>query len=357
MPTVVVRNEADYVPRERPGAVEAWVRAHLLQDPRDWPIVRHFLLITVGVVPLGAALFVPGVFRWWMAPLYWAWIFGLFVPPYILGMHCLMHRPVFRLGRRWLNHWPTWLLGPFMGVTPETYAAHHMGMHHPENNLEDDLSSTIRYQRDNLLHWLAYWGRFFFFAIFELSRYLGSRGRWARVRRMLAGELSFYALCAGLWWAAGPGPTVTVFVAPFLAVRILQMCGNWGQHAFVDPDDPGNCYRNSITCINTSYNRRCFNDGYHIIHHLKPAMHWTEMPKEFVANQAKYAEERAIVFDGIDFFQVWVLLMLRQHKALARRMVSLGDRELSEAEKLQLLHERLRPIRRELPAARVAAAA
>ena len=36
-------------------------------------------------------------------------------------------------------------------------------MHHVENNLPDDLSSTMRYQRDSFLHFLVYFGRFFFF--------------------------------------------------------------------------------------------------------------------------------------------------------------------------------------------------
>ncbi len=63
--------------------------------------------------------------------------------------------------------------------------------------------------------------------------------------------------------------TLTVFVAPVVIARVLMMCGNWAQHAFVDAADPGNPYRNSLTCIHARYNRRAFNDGYHIHHHVK----------------------------------------------------------------------------------------
>ena len=59
------------------------------------------------------------------------------------------------------------------------------------------------------------------------------------------------------------------------------MMGNWTQHAFVDGEDPGNAYKNSITCINVKYNKKCWNDGYHISHHIRPAMHWTEHPTFF----------------------------------------------------------------------------
>jgi fatty acid desaturase len=139
--------------------------------------------------------------------------------------------------------------------------------------------------------------------------------------------------------------TLVVFVAPVLLVRTLMMVGNWGQHAFVDRDEPGNAYKNSITCVNTRYNRRCFNDGYHIHHHVRATCHWSDYPAEFEDNKETYGREDAIVFDGIDFFQVWVLLMLGQHKRLAERVVKLpGAPERSKEETVAWLRERLRAI-------------
>ena len=142
------------------------------------------------------------------------------------------------------------------------------------------------------------------------------------------------------WQAA-----LVVFVIPVLTIRTLMMAGNWGQHAFVDAADPGNAYRNSITCINTRYNRRCFNDGYHILHHVKPRTHFTEYPAEFEANKAEYGRQDAIVFTGIDFFQVWLFLMLGRHDWLARRMVALpGAPVRDEAEVIRFLKSRLAPL-------------
>ena len=106
---------------------------------------------------------------------------------------------------------------------------------------------------------------------------------------MIIGESSFYLMCAaGLYLR--PMATLVVFVVPFVTIRFLMMAGNWGQHAFVDRDEPDNDFKSSITCINSRYNRRCYNDGYHIIHHIKPTMHFAEMDVEFEENRALYGE-------------------------------------------------------------------
>jgi fatty acid desaturase len=276
------------------------------------------------------------------APLYWAaWGFGL-VDRFILMLHCTSHRNLFK--NRKLNHVIPWMVGPFFGQTPESYYAHHMGMHHPENNLAEDLSTTIRYQRDSLRGWLHYLGSFLSVGLPSLARYHATHGNRKLLKRLLIGETSFWlvvlAAFAVNWQAA-----LVVFVIPVLTIRTLMMAGNWGQHAFVDAADPGNAYRNSITCINTRYNRRCFNDGYHILHHVKPRTHFTEYPAEFEANKAEYGRQDAIVFTGIDFFQVWLFLMLGRHDWLARRMVALpGAPVRDEAEVIRFLKSRLAPL-------------
>ena len=261
---------------------------------------------------------------------------------FILMLHCTSHRNLFK--NRKLNHVIPWMVGPFFGQTPESYYAHHMGMHHPENNLAEDLSTTIRYQRDSLRGWLHYLGSFLSVGLPSLARYHATHGNRKLLKRLLIGETSFWlvvlAAFAVNWQAA-----LVVFVIPVLTIRTLMMAGNWGQHAFVDAADPGNAYRNSITCINTRYNRRCFNDGYHILHHVKPRTHFTEYPAEFEANKAEYGRQDAIVFTGIDFFQVWLFLMLGRHDWLARRMVALpGAPVRDEAEVIRFLKSRLAPL-------------
>lgn len=154
-----------------------------------------------------------------------------------------------------------------------------------------------------------------------------------------------------MWWAVAIGlafvnwkATLLVFVATLLITRVAMMSGNWAQHAFVDASRPGNCYVNSLTCINSVYNRRCFNDGYHISHHWKPTRHWTEHPQELIDNLGEYAEADSIVFRKLDYFLVWVNLMLKRYDTLAEHYVPLDDRERSKEEIIALLKERTKRI-------------
>lgn len=317
----------------------------VINDVRDLPFIRLTLLLTLMVVPATIYFYYLGQASSWMAAGYWALIFGALLGPYILMLHNISHRPLFKQKYRWLAHYIGWILGPYFGQTPNTYYVHHIGMHHPENNLEDDLSCTMPYQRDSLFDFLRYAGRFYTFGAVELGSYLWRRRRFRLFRRMVIGELSYLGLVAVLFcfnWQA----TLVLFIVPVIVSRFAMMAGNWGQHAFIDASDPGNLYRSSITCINCGYNRRCFNDGYHIGHHLDPSRHWTEMPGDFLQNRERYAAEKAIVFEKIDFFIVWGLLMLKRYDWLARFYVPLGAAAPERKQIMLLLKERARRIRR-----------
>ncbi|MEZ4408224.1 MAG: fatty acid desaturase [Polyangiales bacterium] len=319
----------------------------MINDERDLPFV-HLMIGCAAVALLGVGVFFTGPYVWYVAPVYWAvWALG-FLDRFILMLHCTSHRQLFNASHRSFNQLIPWVIGPFFGETPETYFAHHMGMHHPENNLEDDLSSTMRYRRDSFAHWLWYYLSFLFGGLVSLALYHRRKKNEKLFWRTVAGELSFYALCLGLAainWRA----TLVVFVIPLVVVRLLMMAGNWAQHAFLDPEEPGNPYKNSLTCINTRYNRRCFNDGYHIHHHVKPRCHWTEYPREFEDHREEYGRQDAVVFDGVDFFQVWAMLMVGAWGSLADRFVRLpGAPERSRDEVIAFLKSRVQPIHRAL---------
>ena len=63
------------------------------------------------------------------------------------------------------------------------------------------------------------------------------------------------------------------------------------------------------------------------------------MPGDFLANQEHYAREEAIVIEGVDFFIVWLFLMLKRYDWLAKRMVDLGEPR-TIAQRIALLRER-----------------
>ena len=326
---------------DRPSSALDRFFQSLINDPRDVPFLHFIIRANLIVLPCAIYLFLPGRFSWWLFVPYEALVI-FFMGPFVLMLHNTCHRPLFRRRYHRLNYYIPWGLGPLFGETPDTYYAHHIAMHHPENNLDDDLSSTMRYRRDSIVDFAKYFTRFFF-SHFAMSSYFYRRRRFRILRRLIVGEASFYALVAVLAYFNFPA-TFTVSVMPFLLCRFGMMSGNWAQHAFIDPAHPENPYTNSITCINTAYNRRCYNDGYHIGHHIRATRHWTEMPVEFSREQAEYARHDAVVFQGIDYFGVWVCLMLHRYDWLARRYVQLGETPRSEAEIIELLKSRTRPI-------------
>jgi len=325
--------------------LDRWLLRYL-QDPRDLPFGHLMLKIAATMLPLAVVLFVPALRgAWW-----WA-VFGLFFyfsnarfkGPFGLMLHCTSHRVLFKKQHGWLNHIIPWVLGPLFGQTPESYFVHHMGMHHPENNMPEDESSTMAYERDSLRGFLHYLGDFLMLGVVRLAGYFSRRNKTTLRFRLLRGEIAYLGLVAALSFVSIPG-TLAVFVVPFVLSRVIMMLGNWAQHAFIDADTPDNCYTNSVTCINTAYNHKCWNDGYHISHHLKPALHWTDHPAHFRQHLGEYIAQKAIVFDGIHFLHIFFYLMAKRYDLLARHFVLLDGAPRDEASVVAFLRSRTQRI-------------
>jgi fatty acid desaturase len=269
-------------------------------------------------------------------------VWGFLLPPAILMLHNTMHRPFIKGPKlvAWLH---PYVMSFFLGI-PTGYREHHLGMHHAEDNMQKDLSSTLPYRRDSFLHFLVYFFRFFFLGIFEVSSYLGQAKKTKMARRLVLGEVAHYAVIAAAI-AIDVRFGLAAFALPFVICRFMMMVGNWGQHAFINVEHKNNGIANAITCINVAYNARCFNDGYHIGHHLRANRHWTELPGDFEKNVGLYAREGALVFQGIDFFMVSVLLWTGSWNALARCFVHLDGDNRSDERIIEMLQSRVKPVR------------
>ncbi|AWM33356.1 fatty acid desaturase family protein [Hymenobacter nivis] len=343
MKDLAVCTDPGYTPAVLPSRFHRFARRYV-QDERDLPFVYLLLQISLTMLPLAVLLFVPAVVgtAWWMAAgLYFFLGTFYFKGPLGLMMHCITHRPLFKKTHGWLNKYTPWVVGPLFGLTPETYFTHHMGMHHPENNMPDDESSTMFYQRDSALSFLRYWADFLVMGLPRLGAYLRRTRKRTLHRQLLRGEVAYVVAVVALAFVNLPA-TLAVFVVPVLVTRSVMMLGNWSQHAFIDANTPDNCYTNSVTCINTAYNHKCWNDGYHISHHLRPALHWTDHPANFRQNVDKYAANDAIVFDGIHYLHIFAFLMLKRYDLLAKNFVNLGGRYGSDADVVALLRARSR---------------
>lgn len=314
-----------------------WLR--YINDKRDLPFIHLLTGIHLFVIPVAILLYTPLLqgWQWWLAYIPYFYVSQMyFKGRFGLMLHCIVHRRLFKKEFQALYYWVIWIVCPFFGHTPETYFAHHMGMHHVENNLEDDASSTLRYQRDSLRGFLLYVTRFLFLGFHDTFMYFFARKRKKFYMRMTAGEFAFYVFCI-LMWFVNSKATLFVFIIPFVFARIVMMLGNWTQHAFVNPDNQED---NTINCINTVYNHTCWNDGYHAIHHIRPALHYTDIPLEFNKNKSQLAQQKILTFEGIHYLHIFLWLMTKRYDKLASHLVNVDNMFASEEEAIALMKQR-----------------
>ncbi len=332
-------------PRGPPKPVWRWLERALdgmLRDERDAVLVQDALARSVFIA-LGLLLFVPGVFSWPVGILYLALLIPNIGPTAVL-LHMVVHRSLFEKRWRVLDAYVPWVLALFFGMDPGGYLSHHVGMHHVEENMPPDRSATLRYRRDSLWHFCLYWWRFQLIGKLELFAYLAEKRRFKLFRRLLYGEIVHKGVLLLALYVNLPAALV-VFVLPHLIARWGLMMGNWSQHAFIDPAAPADPYANSVTLINCPYNVKMYNDGYHCGHHVRATEHWAEAPGGFEAALGRYAERKAVVFDGIRGFQVmWWLLMRRRYDVLARHLVTWPGGPSSIEERIAFLEARTAPI-------------
>lgn len=330
-----------------PSAFERWVDARAtpyLVDKRDVVFTRLVANIVTQLMPLTLLMFlVPTVWALALAVPYVAYLFIRFGGPVVLGLHAVTHRPLFKKRYRRLDVLMTHVVPVFFGLPPFAYRSHHVRMHHTEENSEDDLSGTGAYQRDNIWHFLHYWARFTFFGYWHLASWLIRGGKGELARNMLLGDLAIYALM-GVLTFLNPVATAIVFWIPFAMLRFFLMAGNWTEHAFVDVDNPTDAYSNSTNLLNTPYNHRAYNAGYHMIHHVVPGLHWADTVPYFRKNLDMLVAHDAILFDGIrNNQQIWWRLMRHDYGYLADHLLDLDGRRPTREAKIAFLQSRVKP--------------
>jgi fatty acid desaturase len=327
------------------GYEKFWMK--YINDKRDLPFIHLLTAIHILVIPTAIFLYTPVLqgWYWWLLYIPYFYISQLyFKGRFGLMLHCISHRKLFKKGYTWLYHWTIWGVCPFFGHTPETYFIHHMAMHHVENNMPDDASSTLAYRRDSVWDFMKYVARFLFLGFRDTFMYLFNKRRKKLYMRLTYGEWAFYLFCVGMCFV-NLHATLWIFIIPFVFARIVMMLGNWTQHSFIDETDPENNFTSAINVINTPYNHTCWNDGYHTVHHLRPAMHYTDIPAEFLRLKSTFAEKKTFIFDGIHYLHVFVYLMGKRYDKLADHLVNLnGNTFASREEAIALMKRRVQKI-------------
>jgi fatty acid desaturase len=133
-----------------------------------------------------------------------------------------------------------------------------------------------------------------------------------------------------------------LFLIPFLFARFVMMLGNWAQHAFVDANEPDNDFASNIICLNTKYNHKCWNDGYHAVHHIRPGAHYTEIPLLFKQMLPEFEKNKTFVFEKIHYLHIFFYLMFKRYDKLADNMVSINGNFQDQSDAISLLKNRTR---------------
>jgi len=331
-----------------PAAMHA-AMAPALMDKRDSIMLDLMFNITVVAIPsLIFQFLLPASLQPYSAyfgVLHIAMTYGLFVQRFILCLHYSEHRRLFRAGSVFtlLHGYCPYILCPVFGIPCGVYRLHHVIMHHLEDNIcPMDLSSTMPYQRDSVLHFLMYWARHTFAVHLELPYYAIKTQRYDVAVQAAFSDVFWFAMVYYLY-CINPTATTYTFILPYFISSFAMMFGNWSQHIFVDPARPTVDYALTYNCINHIENLYTFNDGYHIVHHINSRIHWAEMPQRFLKELPKYAEEGAITFSGLHFFQVGLYVFTGQWSALAKAYVHLTDSPMSDEEVIKMLKSRLVP--------------
>lgn len=260
----------------------------------------------------------------------------VFFQRYILTLHYSSHRQLFK--NKFINGLLPDLVSPFYGIFSGLYHTHHVIMHHKENNGWLDHSSTMPYQRDNVWHLLHYIGNHMFLEIFKLPKYVYDKFGGIKAKRFITMMLKLSAtfVVIGVTWKLNPIWCLWALIMPYIVSSFALMIGNWSQHIFINADDPSKNENLTYNCINSLNNKYSYNDGYHIIHHKYPYMHWSEMPVFFQNNDYS----NTLTFEGIGFMGVGIACLLGKYDYLYSHMKT----NLSKDAAISLLKSRLKPI-------------
>jgi fatty acid desaturase len=319
-----LREASEFLSRAYDRVIQR-VGKKVLQDPRDTPALRVMISLTLTAVPLFAIQLVLGKPRILLVIAFYLSLYGVKFQQFVRmfsASHLEAHRRHGYFSERYekvFGRYFEFFLGYLYGNAPELGRTAHVCLHHRENSGPDDTRNNMGFDRTSRIDFLWYLSDNIW-TVLGLApyAYFKARGDEKNRRRMLWGMARYYAYFAAVFiydWRIG-----TLFVlVPLLCMNFINAVTAWVQHAFCDPDNPKDYFANTVTAIDEV---NFLNEGYHLCHHHRASLHWTEMPVHFERIRKRMREAGSLVFRDLNFLGLFLeLTIFRRMDVLADKLV------------------------------------
>jgi len=319
----------------------------VLRDPRDTPALRLMVSLSLTALPIFVVQLVLGKPRLPLAIAFYLALYGLKFERFVRmfsAKHLEAHRRQGYFSEKYdkvFGRYVEFFLGYLYGNVPELDRTVHVGLHHRENGGPDDTVTSSRYDRTSPLDFLWYLSDNIWTALgLAPYAYFKAKGDEKNRRRILWGMARYYVFFAAVFiynWRIG----IVYVLVPLLCMNFIMALTAWVQHAFCDPEHPEDYFANTVTVLDEL---NFMNEGYHLCHHHRSSLHWTEMPAHQERIRDKMRDAGSLVFRDLDVMGLFLeLTVLRRMDVLAEKLVPWQP--MNHEERLALLAKRTKPAR------------